>query len=44
MTDAAANTALRAAFESSNRIPPRLLLVPGAAAARHMMRTAPAAS
>jgi uncharacterized protein (DUF2236 family) len=44
MTDAAVNTALRAAFESSSRIPPRLLLVPGAAAARHMMRTAPAAS
>ncbi|HXW46859.1 MAG TPA: oxygenase MpaB family protein [Streptosporangiaceae bacterium] len=42
LTDTAVTAALRATFESTSRIPPRLLYVPGAAAARQMVRTAPA--
>jgi uncharacterized protein (DUF2236 family) len=34
-TDAAVNMALRAAFESTTRLPPQLLFLPGAAITRH---------
>jgi len=40
LTDVAATAALRAVFESTRRIPPRLLFVPGAVAARRTMRAA----
>lgn len=40
LTDGAATLALRAAYEASTRIPPRLLYVPGAESARTMMRDA----
>lgn len=40
LTDAAATLALRAAFESSTRVPPRLLLLPAAAIARRSRRAA----
>jgi len=43
MTDPAVNAALRAAFESTSRMPPRLLYVPGAAVARRVMHAAAAA-
>ncbi len=42
LTDSAVNAALRATFESTSRIPPRLLYVPGAVAARQMMHAAAA--
>jgi uncharacterized protein (DUF2236 family) len=42
VTDVAATAALRATFESTSRIPPQLLFVPGAAFARHAMRAAAA--
>ncbi len=38
LTDGAVTLALRAAYEASTRIPPRLLYVPGAASARNQMR------
>jgi uncharacterized protein (DUF2236 family) len=38
LTDVAATVALRAAFESSTRIPPRLLFLPAAAVARRRIR------
>jgi uncharacterized protein (DUF2236 family) len=38
LTDGAVTLALRAAYEASTRIPPRLLYVPGAANARSQMR------
>jgi uncharacterized protein (DUF2236 family) len=40
LTDGAVTLALRAAYEASTRIPPRLLYVPGAADARSQMRPA----
>jgi len=40
LTDAAVTVALRAAFESTTRVPPRLLLLPGAALARKHRRRA----
>jgi uncharacterized protein (DUF2236 family) len=40
LTDAAATVALRAAFESTSRIPPQLFFVPGAAMARQLRRAA----
>lgn len=40
LTDPAVTVALRAAFESSTRIPPQLLLVPGVAIARRVRGTA----
>jgi uncharacterized protein (DUF2236 family) len=38
LTDAAATAALRAAYQATTHIPPRLLFVPGATAARREMR------
>jgi uncharacterized protein (DUF2236 family) len=40
LSDAAVTVALRAAFESSSRVPPQLLFVPGAAIARRIRRLA----
>jgi uncharacterized protein (DUF2236 family) len=40
LTDTATTLALRAAFESTTRIPPQLLFVPGAAVARRIRRAA----
>lgn len=40
LTDGAATLALRAAYQASTRIPPRLLYVPGAESARAQMRDA----
>lgn len=40
LSDAAVTLALRAAFESTTRVPPELLLVPGAAIARRLRRSA----
>ncbi len=40
LSDAAVTVALRAAYESSSRVPPELLFVPGAALARRIRRLA----
>lgn len=40
LSDAAVTLALRAAYESSSRVPPQLLFVPGAALARRLRRLA----
>lgn len=40
LSDAAVTVALRAAYESSSRVPPQLLFVPGAALARRLRRLA----
>jgi uncharacterized protein (DUF2236 family) len=40
LSDAAVTVALRAAYESSTRVPPQLLFVPGAALARRLRRLA----
>jgi uncharacterized protein (DUF2236 family) len=40
LSDAAVTVALRAAYESSSRVPPQLLFVPGAALARRIRRLA----
>jgi len=40
LTDAAVTVALRAAFESTTRVPPQVLLLPGAAMARRRRRPA----
>jgi uncharacterized protein (DUF2236 family) len=40
LSDAAVTVALRAAYESSSRVPPQLLFVPGAALARRIRRNA----
>lgn len=42
LSDPAVTVALRAAYESSARVPPQLLFVPGAAIARRIRRTAAA--